>query len=58
MDTALFNMNLAYGFDLNMTKAQRLEMGDSAVSSFDLLPRPLAHIHSDDPRHGHYCCPS
>ena len=32
MDTALFDMKLAYGFSLNMTKAQRLETGESAVS--------------------------
>lgn len=33
MDFDLYNLKLAYGFELGMTKAQRLESGESSVST-------------------------
>jgi len=32
MDTDLYNLKAAYGFELKMTKAQRLEMGESSMT--------------------------
>lgn len=31
-DTAVYNYKLAYGYDLNMTKAQRLQTGESSMT--------------------------
>jgi aminopeptidase C len=39
MDTQVYNLELAYGYKLNLTKAQRLQMGESSVSPFINYPR-------------------
>ena len=38
MDAKLFDLKLAYGFDLDMDKAQRLETGESQVSLVIITP--------------------